>query len=149
MRLMIHQHLLQGASDTAARAATHLAGAHLDEDALSAFVEGRLSDAESRPLISHLVSCHTCRRFTAELVRLDSEVGASETPAPPPPAATEPGRIRSLLEKLASHVMPESDEVFAYHAPADDFQRKAEDDEPPAAEAQSGEPEDETKRESE
>ncbi len=144
---MIHQHLLHDATGASARAATHLAGAHLDEDALSAFVEGRLSDAESQPLISHLVSCHTCRRFTAELVRLDREVGASETPAPPPPTTTEPGRIRGLLEKLASRVMPESDEVFAYHAPADDFQRKDEDNEPPAAE--DGEPEDETKRESE
>jgi anti-sigma factor RsiW len=149
MRRMIHQHLLQGASDTGARAATHLAGAHLDEDALSAFVEGRLSDAESRPFVSHLVSCHTCRRFTAELVRLDREVSATETPAPPPRTTTEPGLIRSLLERLASRVMPESDEVFAYHAPADDFQRKDEDPKPPAAEAQSGEPEDETKRESE
>ena len=148
MRRMIHQHLLQGMPDTAALVATHPAGAHLDEDALSAFVEGRLSDAESRPLISHLVSCHTCRRFTAELVRLDSEVGASETLAPPPTTATEPGRIRRLLENLASRVMPESDEVFAYHAPADDFQRKAEDNEPPAA-AADGEPEDKTKRESE
>jgi anti-sigma factor RsiW len=132
---MIHQHLLQRAASQEARAATHLAGAHLDEDALSAFVEGRLSDPESAPLISHLVSCHTCRRFTAELVRLDAEVGPSEAPALPPRTTAEPGRIRSLLEDLASRVLPDSDEVFAYHAPADDFQPRAEgeDDERPAA----------------
>jgi anti-sigma factor RsiW len=121
---MIHQHLLQRA-DIGPPVVAYLASAHLDEDALSAFVEGRLSDTESAPLIQHLVACNSCRRFTAELVRLESEIGSGEVSAPVPPS-TEPGRIRSLLEKLAARVLPESDEVFAYHAPADDFERKAE-----------------------
>ena len=40
--------------------------------------------------------------------------------------ADEPGRIRRLLENLATRVLPDSegDTVFAYHAPAEDFQRK-------------------------
>lgn len=139
---MIHQHLLKSA-EIGPPVGVYLAGAHLDEDALSAFVEGRLSETESSPVISHLISCHTCRRFTAELVRLDSEIGYAETTAPP--SAAEPGRIRSLLEKLASRVLPDSDEVFAYHAPADDFEPKTEakDDEQSAAKEQSG-TEDET-----
>lgn len=123
MRRMIHGHLLRRA-ETGATAGSYFAGAHLDEDALSAFVEGRLSDRESAPIISHLVACNSCRRFTAELVRLDFEVGSTESSAPPP--QTEPGRIRRLLEDLASRVLPESDEVFAYHAPADDFEPKTE-----------------------
>lgn len=123
MRRMIHQHLLQR-TETATLAGVPLAGAHLDEDALSAFVEGRLSDTESAPLISHLVMCNSCRRFTAELVRLDVEVSQGETVAPPP--TEEPGRIRSLLQDLAARVLPSSDEVFAYHAPADDFEPKTE-----------------------
>ena len=144
---MIHQHLLQRA-EIGPPVGVYLASAHLDEDALSAFVEGRLSDTESSPLISHLIACNTCRRFTAELVRLESEIGPSEAPAPPP--ASEPSRIRSLLENLASRVLPESDEVFAYHAPADDFEPKTEakDDEQSATVEQS-EPEDKTNRESE
>ncbi|HEY0384679.1 MAG TPA: zf-HC2 domain-containing protein [Pyrinomonadaceae bacterium] len=124
MRRLIHQHLLER-SGMQAQAAAYLAGAHLDEDALSAFVEGRLSELESTPIISHLVSCHTCRRFTSELVRLSDEVGEADTSAPP--SAPAPGRIRNLLQDLAARVLPAAaEEVFAYHAPADDFERKAE-----------------------
>jgi hypothetical protein len=148
MRRMIHQHLLQRA-DIGPPVVAYLASAHLDEDALSAFVEGRLSDTESAPIIQHLVVCNPCRRFTAELVRLETEIGTGEVSASAPPS-TEPGRIRSLLEKLAARVLPESDEVFAYHAPADDFERKAEakDDEQATANEQS-EQNDQTNRESE
>jgi hypothetical protein len=143
---MIHQHLLQRV-EISQLAGAYPAGAHLDEDALSAFVEGRLGDAESAPLISHLVACNSCRRFTAELVRLESELGHVEGSAPP--SAEEPGRIRNLLENLASRVLPTSDEVFAYHAPADDFEPKAEaqDDEQPTTTEQSA-PEDQTGQES-
>lgn len=138
MRRMIHQHLLERA-EIGPPVGVYLASAHLDEDALSAFVEGRLSEAESSPVISHLIACNTCRRFTAELVRLESEIGPAETLAPPP-ATAETGRIRRLLENLASRVLPESDEVFAYHAPADDFEPKieAKDNEQSAAGEQSG-----------
>jgi hypothetical protein len=144
---MIHQHLLQRV-ETGAMAGAYLAGAHLDEDALSAFVEGRLSDAESKPIIQHLVACNTCRRFTAELIRLESEIGQSEVSLPA--SVEEPGRIRNLLESLAARVLPSSDEVFAYHAPADDFEPKpeAKDDEPSETAEQSDE-EDQTGRESE
>lgn len=44
---------------------------HLDEDSLTAFVEGNLSQRESKPIVSHLVDCSFCRHVTAELVRLD------------------------------------------------------------------------------
>lgn len=148
MRRMIHQHLLQRA-DAGAQAAAYLAGAHLDEDALSAFVEGRLSDAESTPIISHLVNCNSCRRFTAELVRLESETSHGEASAPPLPVA-EPNRILARLKDLAARVLPaSSEEVFAYHAPADDFERRTETEaaEQPAATEQS-EQEDQTDRES-
>lgn len=138
---MIHQRLLQRAA-IGPVAGAYLAGAHLDEDALNAFIEGRLSERESGPIVSHLVGCNSCRRFTAELMRLESEVGDALAPAQP--AAEEPGRIRRLLADLASRVLPVSDEVFAYHAPADDFEPKsgAEDDEP-AATGDESEPEDE------
>jgi hypothetical protein len=145
---MIHQHLLQRV-EIGPLAGAYPAGTHLDEDALSAFVEGRLSDSESAPIISHLVACNTCRRFTAELIRLESEIGGSETIAPPP--AEEPGRIRSLLERLAARVLPSSDEVFAYHAPADDFEPKpeAKDDEESPATNEQGDTEEQAGRKSE
>jgi hypothetical protein len=120
MRRMIHQHLQR----RPLVAPPMLYDAHLDEDSLSAFIEGRLSEAESAPAISHLVACGFCRRFTAQLVRLESEIGIEETSSTPP--AEEPGRIRRLLDELAARVLPSADDeaVFAYHAPADDFRRK-------------------------
>lgn len=125
IRLMIHQHLQRSAMN----ALPVVAGLHLDEDALSAFVEGRLTETESAPVIQHLVGCGFCRRATAELVRLESEIGPAETALPAiEQEEEEPGRIRSLLESLASRVLPQSegDSVFAYHAPAEDFKPKTE-----------------------
>lgn len=115
------------------------AGEHLDEDRLAAFVEGCLTEAESAPLVAHMVGCSFCRRATAQLVRLEEELGdlapahVSEAP--------EPGRIRRLLDSLAARVLPQSDEpaVFAYHAPAEDFEQ----DERQAAEHKAGEREQE------
>lgn len=122
IRLMIHQHLQRSAMV----ATPVVAGVHLDEDALSAFVEGRLTETESAPVIQHLVGCGFCRRATAELIRLESQIGPAEGATPP--VEEEPGRIRSLLDNLASRVLPQSDAdaVFAYHAPAEDFKPKTE-----------------------
>ena len=135
MRRMIHQHLQR----RALVAPPMLSGGHLDEDALSAFIEGRLSEPESAPVISHLVYCGFCRRITAQLVRLESEMGGVETGAPV--GSGEPGRVRRLLQELAARVIPSSDDeaVFAYHAPAEDFKRKDETkpvEEPPAEESE-------------
>jgi hypothetical protein len=120
MRHMIHQHLQSRAMATQPM----LLDVHLDEDALNAFVEGRLGDRESAPLIKHLVACGYCRHATSQLVRLEAETGQANAQTPPL-AAEEPGLIRRLLEDLAARVLPSSDEdaVFAYHAPAEDFQR--------------------------
>jgi hypothetical protein len=121
VRRMVHQRL-QG---RASLASTSPVGTHLDEDALSAFVEGRLSSLESSPLIRHLVGCGSCRNITAQLIRLDTELSGFETEMPAP-TSEEPGRIRRLLSDLASRVLPssEDDVVFGYHAPADDFEKK-------------------------
>lgn len=123
---MIHQHLRR----RALVATPMLAATHLDEDALSAFTEGRLSETESSPVVKHLIACSFCRNITAQLVRLDSEVAekSSSVPASSSPAQEEPGRIRRLLEDLAARVFPPSDDeaVFAYHAPAEDFKKKDE-----------------------
>ncbi|HEY0078485.1 MAG TPA: hypothetical protein VGB73_07545 [Pyrinomonadaceae bacterium] len=122
IRHAIEQHLRYRA-----RLASHASDErHLDEDSLAAFVEGCLSEPESAPVISHLVACGFCRQATAQLIRLESEMGETETALAP--QQPEPGRIRRLLESLAARVLPQSDEeaVFAYHAPADDLQHEAE-----------------------
>ena len=122
LRRMVHQRLRHRAS----LASSPPVGAHLDEDALNAFIEGRLTDSESAPFIRHLVSCSSCRRITTQLIRLDTELAPDETITPQTPE--EPGRIRRLLADLASRVLPsaEDDAVLAYHAPADDFEKKDE-----------------------
>lgn len=124
MRRMIQQHLQTRALVTLPT----LDGVHLDEDALNAFVEGRLSQPESAPIIKHLVSCAYCRQATSQLVRLETETGIATSPTPVASSEEEPGRIRRLLEDLASRVLPASDEdaVFAYHAPAEDFKPRDE-----------------------
>ena len=90
---------------------------HLDEDAICAFVEGRLEEGECSPVISHLIACTSCRQTTAQLIRLGSKFDA-ETES----AALEenPGRVRLLLDRLGSRLAPsiEEDAVFAYHDPA-------------------------------
>jgi len=71
---------------------------HLDEDTISAFVEGRLGANESKPVLSHLTACGSCRRTSAQILRLD-EI------APEPvaqPAEETPGRIRDFLSNLPS-----------------------------------------------
>jgi hypothetical protein len=103
------------------------ASAHLDEDALSAFAEGRLGERESAPLIKHLIACGFCRRITAQLIRLDHELGPLEATVKRTDVEDEPGRLRRFLADLAARVLPSSDDdaVFAYHAPAEDFERPA------------------------
>jgi len=76
-------------------------GAHLDEDEISAFVEGRLEETESSPVISHLIACTSCRRTTAQLVRLESEF----SPENDSTATDEgPGRLRTFLDRAAERV---------------------------------------------
>lgn len=125
-RGLLHAHLERRRGLLSSSAQTTTTGAHLDDDALSAFVEGCLSEVESAPVIKHLVSCQACLHITAQLIRLDAELASDEHEALAPPQE-EPGHIRRLLSDLASRVLPSTEtEVFAYHAPADDFEKKDE-----------------------
>ena len=92
--------------------------AHPDEDTICAFVEGRLEEAGSSQMVSHLIACGSCRRSTAQLTRLDSQIN----PENDLPLREEgPGRVRLLLEGLASRIIPsnEEDVVFAYQNPSE------------------------------
>jgi hypothetical protein len=111
MRYMIHERLK-------ARLATESPSleTHLDEDAICAFVEGRLEEAEISPVISHLIACASCRQTTAQLVRFDSQFDPENELTP---LEESPGRVRLLLDRLASRLAPslEEDAVFAYQEP--------------------------------
>lgn len=94
-------------------------GAHLDEDAISAFVECRIGENESASIVSHLVACGSCRDATARLIRLESFSIADDEVTTP---EESPSRLRQFLEGLASQVVPSSgeDAVFAYQNPDTD-----------------------------
>lgn len=111
IRYMIHQRL-----KTRLPAESPSSETHLDEDAICAFVEGRLEEAESSPVVSHLIACTSCRHTTAQLIRLGSQFDPeTESTA----LEESPGRVRLLLERLASRLTPsfEEDAVFAYQDP--------------------------------
>ncbi len=106
---MIHQRLR-------ANTEVEVVGDHPDEDTICAFIEGRLEEAASSEMVSHLIVCGSCRRITAQSTRLDSQL-TTEYDAPIDEEG--PGRIRTMLEGLAARVLPESQEdvVFAYQNP--------------------------------
>ncbi len=54
-------------------------GQHLDEDHLTAFVEGNLVAREVEPVIRHLVNCSFCRHISVELIKLDLAFADDET----------------------------------------------------------------------
>ncbi|SRR6266496_1938460 len=90
--------------------------AHPDEDAICAFMEGRLEDAGASQIVSHLIVCGSCRHATAEFTRLDFQDDAEmESPL----EDVGPGRMHLLVKGLASRIIPshEDDAVFAYHEP--------------------------------
>ena len=112
-------------------AATH-AESHLDEDALGAFVEGRLREDESATIVSHLLACGSCRSASARLIRLESLAIDDDDVTIP---EQTPGRLRQWLDALASQVVPSSgeDAVFAYQNPdtdqeADDLNKPKQND---------------------
>lgn len=91
------------------------AGAHVDEDLIAAFVEGRLTDTECKPVLSHLAACGLCRRTSAQFVQLENQIDADIVT----PADDEPGRLEALLSRLRSAVPGVGNEevVFAYENP--------------------------------
>ncbi|MEW6361376.1 MAG: hypothetical protein AB1477_04570 [Acidobacteriota bacterium] len=92
-------------------------GPHLEDDFLSAFIEGSLNDYESEAAIGHLSECGFCRNTTAELIRLDyqlAEIQEREISQP----VSEPTRISDVLNRLFSQIFgPAENVVFAHQDP--------------------------------
>jgi hypothetical protein len=87
---------------------------HLDEDSLTAFVEGNLNQHEAKPIVSHLVDCSFCRHVTAELVRLDFAFADEQIHSIV--AESQPSRVSEVLNGLLSRIFGTGDStVFAHH----------------------------------
>jgi len=87
---------------------------HLDEDSLTAFVEGNLSERESKPIVSHLVDCSFCRHVTSELVRLDFAFADEKVHAIA--EETQPSKVSEVLSGLLAKIFGTNDgAVFAHH----------------------------------
>ena len=86
---------------------------HLDDDSITAFVEGNLSERESTPILSHLVDCSFCRHVTAELVKLDFAFAGEEAPVPVIESA--PTSVSNVLNNLLSRIFGTSDSAVLAH----------------------------------
>jgi Putative zinc-finger len=93
------------------------ADSHLDEDTISAFVEGRLAAAESRPVLSHLTACRSCRQASAQLLRLETEIFVNQIDEDAAIAPEEPGRLQAFIDSLKSLGATNDEVVFAYQNP--------------------------------
>lgn len=87
---------------------------HLDEDLLSAFAEGSLSERESVPVVSHLVDCGFCRHKTAELVMLDLELSGGDEISVPASAGQTSGLSQVVNDVLAKIFGSGEQTVFAH-----------------------------------
>lgn len=99
-------------------------GQHLDEDSLSAFVEGNLGQKESQPIVSHLVDCSFCRHVTAELVKLDFAFAEEITQAPVKTDA--PSKISEVLSNVLSRIFGTNDGVVFAHQENEENTEKTE-----------------------
>ena len=87
---------------------------HLDEDLLTAFVEGNLNEVESTPIISHLADCSFCRHVSAQLIKLDVAFAEETEPAAVP--IEEPASVGSVLSGILTRIFGTNDEaVFAHN----------------------------------
>ena len=95
---------------------------HLDEDSLSAFVEGNLGQKESQPIVSHLVDCSFCRHVTAELVKLD--FAFAEETSQVSVKTEAPSRISEVLSNILSRIFGSNDGVvFAHQETEEDTEK--------------------------
>jgi hypothetical protein len=116
---------IQGLLDSYLRVRTNTnpaQGQHLDDDSLSAFVEGRLSEAESKPVTTHLIDCGFCLNVTAELVKLELAFADDTAHAP----TESPTKVSEVMNGFFSKLFGSSiGEVFAHQ----EEEKKAESEE--------------------
>ena len=102
--------------------------AHLDEDSLNAFAEGRLSEREAMPVIDHLTDCSFCRHKTVEMVRLELEFADMNAPVQVR-ETSEPASVASVLNSILSRIFGSGESaVFAHEEPRKNDEEKKEED---------------------
>jgi len=101
---------------------------HLDEDTISAFTEGRVSERAAMPLVSHLSDCSFCRHKTMELVRLDLQFAEMETTVEGRETAQEPASISSVLSGILSRIFGSNEAAVFAHEERDDKEDEKDDD---------------------
>ncbi len=86
---------------------------HLDEDTLTAFVEGTINEREAKPITNHLVGCSFCRHITAQLIKLD--LAFAEDTQPIMAIESNPTKVSEVLNGILSRIFGTTDEaVFAH-----------------------------------
>lgn len=96
---------------------------HLDEDSLTAFVEGNVSEREAGPVVSHLVDCAYCLHVTSELAKMQ-EAFADE-PAAAPVTESQPSKVSEILGGLMAKIFGTADSVvFAHHESEDESEEE-------------------------
>jgi hypothetical protein len=100
-------------------------GNHLDDDSLTAFVEGNLSERESKPIVSHLVDCSFCRHVTAELVRLD--LAFADEQVHEAVQESQPSKISEVLNNLLAKIFGTGDSAVFAHNEAEEKAENKED----------------------
>jgi len=92
---------------------------HLDEDILTAFVEGNLSESESRPVISHMTDCAYCLHVSAELIKLDLAFADDSRVAEVP--VTAPASVGEVLGGILKRIFGSNEgAVFAHEEKPED-----------------------------
>ena len=100
-------------------------GRHLDENSLTAFTEGSLTEREAQPMVNHLVDCSFCRQVTKELIRLDLAFAGEESSLNA--VGNQPSKISEVLNNLLSRIFGTSDNaVFAHQEEEENDAEKAE-----------------------
>ena len=100
---------------------------HLDEDLLTAFTEGNLSEREGQPVVRHLLNCSYCRHITTELIKLDLAFAEEIQVAA---VENQPSKISEVLSGLLSRIFGTNDgAVFAHQEKEDEEKEDTEDKE--------------------
>lgn len=98
---------------------------HLDEDSLTAFVEGRISETETPVVLKHLIDCSFCLHITSELAKLNAEFSEEEFTFTEP--VKEPTKVADVLSGLLSRIFGTTDgAVFAHQEQDKDEDQKEE-----------------------
>ncbi len=102
-------------------------GNHLDEDSLTAFVEGKLGERESPSIIKHLIDCSFCLHVTGELAKLNEVFAEDEVMVANP--TKSPTKVSEVLSGLLTRLFGTNDgAVFAHEEKEEETEEENKED---------------------